>query len=190
MWKFLLPIFKSARRTNYSLEALNLLSQQLTLSPREVQQLVWSRFVNTHGRSGCNKPCDLEMEHLNISCKTAVAALGANTTKKAIVTVGKCIGPIVAALHQFDIETAVPDTHGAHSSALFQKDIRLVVRQLQDSHVFATIRGRFHPSFKTIIMQQCVYENKNNSNHRVDEEQYNEKVQINTVCYNYIINLF
>ena len=95
VWKFLLPIFKMAGRKNYSLEALNLLSQQLTLSPREAQQLVWSRFVNTHGRSGCNKPCDLEMEHLNRSCKTAVAALGANTTKMLLLWLATALDPLL-----------------------------------------------------------------------------------------------
>ena len=53
VWKFLLPIFKSTGRTNYSVEAFNLLAQYFYLfSPRMAAQLAWSRTINTHGRQG------------------------------------------------------------------------------------------------------------------------------------------
>ena len=51
--KFLLPIFKSTGRTNYSLEAFTVLAQYYYLhSPRMAAQLAWSRTVNMHGRPG------------------------------------------------------------------------------------------------------------------------------------------
>ena len=65
VWKFLLLIFKAAHRKNYSIEALTLIVQYLTLPPRQREQLIWSRFVNTKGRPGGNKASDLHMEHLN-----------------------------------------------------------------------------------------------------------------------------
>ena len=50
-WKFNLLAFKSARRKNYSIEALNLLLQvNYILSPREAAQVKWCRSVNTSGR--------------------------------------------------------------------------------------------------------------------------------------------
>ena len=58
-WYLMLPLFKAAKRKNYALEALKLLWQyNVELSPR---QLVWSRFVNTHGKPGCKVPCDLQL---------------------------------------------------------------------------------------------------------------------------------
>ena len=64
--KFLLPIFKSANRKNYSLEILYTLYQYyFLLSSREAEELIWSRFVNVHGIPGKNIPMDLHMEHLN-----------------------------------------------------------------------------------------------------------------------------
>ena len=49
-WKYFLLHFKVERRSNYSIEALNLLAQyHFLLSPRMAMQLVWGRTVNTHG---------------------------------------------------------------------------------------------------------------------------------------------
>ena len=72
-WKFLLLVFRASRRTNYSIEALNFLLRIFYLLPQRLpQQLMWSRFVNTTGKPGCNIPCDLFMEHLNRACKTSI----------------------------------------------------------------------------------------------------------------------
>ena len=65
-WRYLLPIFKATGRKNYACEVLNMLFQHLyQLPPRQSSQLLWSRFVNVHGRPGKNIPGDLQMEHLN-----------------------------------------------------------------------------------------------------------------------------
>lgn len=64
----------------YSLEAAKLLLGTLTLSPQQSAQLQWSRFVNTHGREGCNIPMDLHLEHLNRLFKTVLAGLHSNIT--------------------------------------------------------------------------------------------------------------
>ena len=65
-WKYLLLLFKASNRTNYSIEALTLLSQyHLVLAPHLAEQLKWSRFINIQGFSGHNISCDLHMEHLN-----------------------------------------------------------------------------------------------------------------------------
>ena len=139
-------------RTNYSIEALVLLSHyHLFLSPRLAEQLAWSRFINTHGWPGYNIPCDLHMEHINRSCKTAVRSLGANITPKAIVRVGRCIAPLMSATHQFDKECGVRAVQGRHSTASFRKDLQLVVKELvEKSKVFKHLPGRRHDSFKSI----------------------------------------
>ena len=150
-WKFLLLFFKASNRTNYSLEALNLLAQfYILLPPRLAQQLAWSRFINTRGRQGCNIPMDLHMEHLNRSCKTAVAHLGANTTPKAIVRIGKCIGPLTNLGISFDISTGVASRSAAHSDADDNVDIEKMVAELTSkSCVFKCIPGRMHNAFRT-----------------------------------------
>lgn len=61
-WRFMMLIFKSNGRTNYSIEAFILLAQhKFLLSPRERAQLLYSRFINTHGMPGRNISCDLHM---------------------------------------------------------------------------------------------------------------------------------
>ena len=79
VWKFLLIVFKAANRTNYSKEAAILLSQFYhLLSERKAEELLYSRFVNTQGRLGCNIPCDLHLEHLNRRLKTVLQNLRSN----------------------------------------------------------------------------------------------------------------
>ena len=91
----MLLIFKSTGRKNYAIEAFIILAQyQYLLSPREKTQLLYSRFINTHGLLGKNISCDLYMEHLNRLLKDAIKALGANKTPKAIERVGKCKAPL------------------------------------------------------------------------------------------------
>ena len=92
-WKYFVPIFKASGRTNYSIEAfLTLYQCHYTLSPRLSHQLIWIRFINTHGQPGHNIECDLHMEHLNRLCKTSIKSMGANKTEKAIVRASKAIG--------------------------------------------------------------------------------------------------
>ena len=78
-WRYLMLIFRSTQRRNYAIEGLNLLSQyHFFFSPRQREQLLWSRCINSNGIPGRNIPGDLHMEHLNGLCKMAVANLGAN----------------------------------------------------------------------------------------------------------------
>ena len=52
------------------------------LPPCLAQQLLWSRFVNVHGRPGRNVPVDMHMEHLNKIAKGAIRFLGSNKSQR------------------------------------------------------------------------------------------------------------
>ena len=109
-WKYLLMIFKASQRKNYSIEAFNLLCQYFYyLSLQLAQQLLYSRFVNVHGRVGCNIPCDLHMEHLNRIVKETMQHLGANKTERAIVRSSKCSQLLTTLLSNFDMRTRLKD---------------------------------------------------------------------------------
>ena len=151
-WKFFLLFFKASKRKNYSIEALNLLAQHhLLLPPRLSSQLLWSRFVNMHGKAGCNIPCDLHMEHLNRVCKFAIAGLGANVTPRAITRIGRCIGPLMQVCDRYDEEFSLHTLSGAHSMPDLSKDIKAVVKELTgSSSVFHFKEGRSHTSFKSL----------------------------------------
>ena len=70
------------------------------------------------------------MEHLNRTCETAVAHLGANLTPKAIVCIGKCIGLLTNLCSSFDLSTGVTCRSGAHSDAAQNADIAKIVSEL------------------------------------------------------------
>ena len=101
--KFLLPLFKSTGRTNYSIEAFTLLAQYFYLfSPRMAAQLAWSRTVITHRRPGKNILCDLHLEHLNREVKNAFGGLSSNITEQSVKRIGRSIKGLSSLSHTFD----------------------------------------------------------------------------------------
>ena len=149
VWKFLL-VFKNSGRKNYSTEALNLLLQeQYILSERQKLQLKWGRFINTHGRQGCNVPCDLHMEHLNRRLKCIMRNMGANLTTKSITVAAKSISIVnnVCEVFESGVSTSKPNSN-YHPTPSFSKDFNMILKVLNDQEVFITKRNRGHTSYK------------------------------------------
>lgn len=149
-WKFLLIVYKAADRTNYSKEAAILLAQHKYLfSERKACQLLYSRFVNTQGRRGCNVPCDLHNEHLNRRLKTVLRNLASNLQTGAILRAAKSIGVVNSVCEQFEVMTSKkkPAT-GHHATPSTKKDVRLVVNCLEEEpRVLSPLSNRSHASF-------------------------------------------
>ena len=151
VWKYLLLLFKASNKKNYAVEAFTLLAQyHMLLPPRLAEQLKWSRFVNVHGLPGHNISCDLHMEHLNRLTKTAIVTLGVNKSEKAIIRVGKSIGTLEGTLKTFDKEHVVPAQSGAHSERSNEKDLKKILKLLQQVRPFQTIEGRKYKSFTNL----------------------------------------
>lgn len=149
VWKYLLPVFKATNRIHYSNEALSLLCQvHITLPPQLAHQVKWSRFINVHGRPGCNISCDLHMEHMNRIVKTCIQCLGANKSEKAIVRAGKSMSSLMKVLEQFDEDNDVEMGSGSHTRKC-SNDLLKIVEQLVDAKVFKPEHetGRKHASF-------------------------------------------
>lgn len=146
-WKFLLIVFKVTGRKNYSIEALNIQFQKQCLSKRQCAQLVWSRFINTHGQQGRNIPCDLHLEHLNRRIKTALRNLGSNITTSAIAHAAKSVGVAQQVCEVFENETRHNTESSSHPNPKFDKDYALLLSVLQEAEVFSVHSGRSHSSF-------------------------------------------
>jgi len=161
VWKFLLLVFKAARRKNYGIEALNLqLQVNYTLSPRQAAQLKWSRCINTTNQVGKNVPMDLHLEHLNRRLKGTMRNMGANVTDNSITMAAQCLRIVDAVCTKFEESTSDcakgSQKHGAPSS---ERDHALILQCLKEKQV-CTLQGtRQHKSFKfsTNILKQCNY---------------------------------
>ena len=150
-WKFFLPIFKVTNHKNYAIGALNLLIQyNHLLSPRQREQLVWSRFVNTKGKPGENKSCDIHMEHLNRVVKAAIGGLSSNVSPRSIMRIGRCAGVLMKVCSQFDSVSTVIHRSGKHGGASSSKDVSKVMEELNKVKVFKHIPGRMHASFPKV----------------------------------------
>ena len=160
-WKFNLLAFKSARRKNYSIEALNLLLQvNHILSPREAAQVKWCRSVNTSGRQGHNIPMDLHLEHFNRRLKGILQNMRSNTTKASVSMAAETVDVVNHICHDFEEHTS--DCKGSsdkHESPSFQKDHKMILSILEEQQVFFTKKGRQHASFKFTsgLLQQPNY---------------------------------
>lgn len=156
VWKFLLPLFKSTGRTNYSLEAFTLLAQYFYLfSPRMAAQLAWSRTVNTHGRPGKNISCDLHLEHLNREVKNVFGGLSSNITEQSVKRIGKSIKGLSNVTHCFDDVNHVPTPSGHHTRKPKNKDVKMMLEQLRKAEVFRFHNGRNHKTFPNFIGNAC-----------------------------------
>ncbi len=113
------------------------------LTPWQSAELIWSRFINIHGLPGRNIPADLHQEHLNRVCKEAIRGLGVKQTEKAITRIGKALGTVSPVLDQFDKDNKVPNCSGIRTVPSSEKDIQLIIHQLQRSGV----PGRKHSTF-------------------------------------------
>ena len=148
-WKYMLLLFKATNCRNYAIEAVHTLANVKLLPPRLAHQLVWSRFVNTHGKGipGNNVPCGLHMEHLNRVCKDCVRHLGANKTEKVIVRYSQCIGPVAKIIANFDEQQKSGHSSGAHTPSSSKKDQDLIIKELAKANIFGSILGRMYPSY-------------------------------------------
>lgn len=151
VWKFLLLIFKAAKRKNYSIEALTVLVQYYALlSPRQREQLLFSRFINTSGKEGANKASDLHMEHLNRTVKTAIGNQSSNLTPKVLTRIGKCAGPLFNVCKQFDSISEVVSQSGTQTRPSHENDLRKIVQELVNLQAVRKVPGRKHETIKPI----------------------------------------
>ena len=157
-WKYMLLLFKAAQNKNYAIEAFNCLCQYFYyLSPQMAQQLLYSRFVNVHGREGFNIPCDLHMEHLNRVIKDALQHLGANKTEHAITRASKCSHLISSLLHQFDAVTGLKEVSTSHTRASEKSDLDRMVAVLCNNTVFTDQGTRSHRCFKNFRSNHLIH---------------------------------
>ena len=158
-WKLLLIVFKAKRHTNYSKEAIVLLSQyHCRLSGRKAAQLKWSRFINTKGIAGGNISCDLHLEHLNCRLKGMIAGICSNgTNPETIDRAARSLGVVNKICNTFECQNDIPPESDRHKRPSFIKDFKLILELLEDRMVFKEQPGRSHSSFKKIqqIFQHC-----------------------------------
>ena len=126
-----------------------LFQQSYGLSPRLSSELIWSRFINVHGRPGKNITADLQMEHLNRLVKQSIKTLGPNKTEKAITRIGRAIRTIDPVLQVFDQENSVQKPSGAHHIAGYERDRNIIVSELRFSPLYL---GECIVLFPTLFM--------------------------------------
>ena len=138
--RYFLLLFKATGRENYSIEAFTLLAKYHFLySERMRMQLMWSRTVNVHGRTGKNISCDLDMEHLNRECKCSIgSSIGANITDTAIQRVGGSLRSSTQIIQNFDSINNITQSSGHHTVRSSEADMSKLMDAVHNTKVFHT----------------------------------------------------
>lgn len=149
-WRYFLPLFKSSGRSNYAIEAFNLLFQyEYIFTPRMKQQVMWERTVNYHGKNGKNVSMDLHLEHINRACKDAMGNLGSNISNDSVRRIGQSVGELMKITEQFDKVNKVPQESGRHSRRSVKLDFEKIFTQIHtNTKVFDHVPKRQHSKFR------------------------------------------
>ncbi len=115
---------------------------EFELPPRQAQELIWNRCVNTHNAPGRNIPCDLHQEHLNRIVKDGIRRLKMNKTDNMILKLGKTIGMTSLLLDNFDECSNVKKPSGLHNAPGFSEDLNKIIENLKKCTIFSYQKGR------------------------------------------------
>ena len=146
-WKMFMVHFHAEKKTKYALEALRLQFQLVTLQPYLVHQLMWGKFVNTHGGKGRNIPCDLQNKHVNKLSKDIVANMGANFTEVASTRAARAVSSLERLALALDKHTGIHPEATAHSTREAEKDVKMVVDVVLKARVLEEYKTDITPSF-------------------------------------------
>eukprot|EP00731_Ephydatia_muelleri_P026419 Em0018g519a len=92
-------------------------------APNLVHQLIWGRFVNTHGGKGLNIPCDLHNEHVNKLYKEIIGNTGA---KFASTRAARAVSSLERLSLGFERQTGIHQGETAHSRRSDATDVQIV----------------------------------------------------------------
>ena len=87
------------------------------------------------------------MEHLNRDFKTVVSHLGPNTLGPSLQRTGRALKILREIQAHYDEVTCVTTESAYHSSRNSNKDLSMVIEQLQKAEVFRMVEKRQHQQF-------------------------------------------
>ena len=114
-----------------------------------MHQLIWDRFVNTHGGMGHNLLCNLHNEHVNKALKGAIRHMGANFSQNALTNVALSITYMVSVSARFDQQCKVIES-SMHTTCEYFDDVKHVVGVVMRENLWEIHKGRKYRKFKVL----------------------------------------
>ena len=159
IWKYLTIIFRETGHRNYAKEgALLLIQYHFMASERVSMQILTSRFINTKGRTGCNLPCDLHLEHLNRRLKGVLTRMESNVKPSSVTRAARAIGVVDEICRSFGNEMGRQDDSDKHRKPSYIKDYKLILDELDAIDIYKNIPNRKH---KNIFLKKNILESVN-----------------------------
>ena len=203
-WRWWLVYFLASKRTNYSHEAANLLTNLKTnFSERLAYIVTHNRTVDVSGCPGKGKPIDMAIEHHNLIFKNALRSSGANVTQDHLTTISLASQQLHDAAVLNDTELCTAMNYGSHRATDCKDDLIDMIHLLLDHNVTKKIPGRqldsrqpFNPPFgvgwEVAIGQQWIKKFLRKTETIADfesseEEQHNEIESIEQLTHRCIV---
>ena len=165
LWKNDLLTFKATGHSVYAILAFEFVAQiECLLSLRKRAQLLHNRTVNFYGGEGKNIPIDYAIELLNGEVKPDLKHKFGTLTEKTIDRVGKSVGQCKMIENLVDIQLETFDAIGRHKEQLFEKDVELMVKELQMNKLFEEHPGRTYKTFPKFRRHQLSSMNRTKLN--------------------------
>ena len=168
-WRLLLPNFKAADRTKYSLRL-------------QFQACLYNLLITLFGIGGPgrNIPCNLYNEHI----VKLISSMGTNLTEKALQRAARSITTLHHVCTQFDKESLVPITTSAHSTRSDTPDVKKVVNAVLHNDLLTIVDGRSHRSYRTMRLTPLWNWNKRKTIEWIDKKKKDVKCRRMTMDEN------
>ena len=151
LWKFLLLLFKQAGKTKYSLEAMHLLFDvAVALSKKRSHELTWNQTCTTNGGTGCNKPLDLHLEHMNRIFKDDISKFALHLTESSVQKTVHASPVVAKCVAQLDMLIHIKRDSRYHAEPLHDQDRKAIFQQLVAAKACHYVPGRAYTHFQGI----------------------------------------
>ncbi|XP_061180391.1 uncharacterized protein LOC133188936 [Saccostrea echinata] len=149
--KTMIPLFYChSELSKYLAECIDYIQKtEILLSTKMSMKVRASSFINKSGRTGKNKPADIEKENQVKLLKELIRGLGSNKTENAIIGISKAAPVIESVVHQFDEEAGICELRTTHKSRSLENDLMVMLEKTRELDPFSN-QGRSLHSFKGI----------------------------------------
>eukprot|EP00111_Clytia_hemisphaerica_P009268 TCONS_00027225-protein len=141
-YKFALLYFRCFGHTKYAYTVLKLF-YRIKYQPEAAFRLIWSRFINTHGKKGRNVSRDLHSEHL----KELLRSLRSNLNESNAKRISRATRNLNLIIKNLEKGSGIKEEIHSSKVAKILPDVQNLAAELFKAKVFEKIPGRECESF-------------------------------------------
>jgi len=108
----------------------------LKYRPHQSHELIFDRFINTHGIPAKNIPMDLHLEHLNNFLKEQLKSLRSNLNEKNAKRISEAMNNIRTLVLNTEINLEINRIKSGGRNRDYRETVRILVKELKENNPF------------------------------------------------------